>query len=228
MKNRCAGLAALLLLIGAVGIGNPYDIDAVLDANFSPYHADIDSAYLVRQQDSFAYSTAGWGVWAGHISDTFYFPGYPFSWAWRVWLKGTYNGRRFTTVYPAPEEGQWYDLLMAVIPPRVMFADYEDPGVEEHGLAGTPLPRLAVSPSVVNRQMTVRLQPVGSGRQVVVMHDAVGNVVRSLDCTGGSDGIVTAKWNRKDEFGRLVPEGVYFCRYAAADVIAVRKVLVTH
>ena len=75
-------------------------------------------------------------------------------------------------------------------------------------------------------QMTVRLQPVGTGRPVVEIHDAVGNVVRSLGCIAGSDGIATATWNRKDESGRLVPEGIYFCRHAGADVIAVRKVLV--
>jgi flagellar hook assembly protein FlgD len=76
--------------------------------------------------------------------------------------------------------------------------------------------------------MTVRLQPVGNSRPVVEIHDAVGNVIRSLDCTAGTDGMATATWNREDEFGQLVPEGVYFCRYAAADVIAVRKVLVAH
>jgi hypothetical protein len=56
----------------------------------------------------------------------------------------------------------------------------------------------------------------------------MGNVVRSLDCTAGADGAATATWNREDEFGRLVPVGVYFCRYAGTDVIAVRKVLVAH
>jgi flagellar hook assembly protein FlgD len=63
---------------------------------------------------------------------------------------------------------------------------------------------------------------------VVEIHDAVGNVVRSLDCTAGADGVATATWNHEDDHGRLVPEGVYFCRYAAAGGAAVRKVLVTH
>jgi hypothetical protein len=53
-------------------------------------------------------------------------------------------------------------------------------------------------------------------------------LVRSLGCTAGADGAATATWNREDEFGRLVPEGVYFCRYAASDVIAVRKIIVAH
>jgi len=108
----------------------------------------------------------------------------------------------------------------------VMF--WRDPGVEESKPSAERLPRLSVSPSVVTRQMTVRLQPVGTSRQVVEIYDAVGNVVRSLDCIAGTDGAATATWNREGEFGRLVPEGAYFCRYAAADVIAVRKVLVAH
>jgi flagellar hook assembly protein FlgD len=76
--------------------------------------------------------------------------------------------------------------------------------------------------------MTVRLQPVGTGRPAVEIHDAAGNLVRSLDCAMEADGAATAAWNRDDDRGRRVPEGVYFCRYAAADVIAVRKVLVAH
>jgi flagellar hook assembly protein FlgD len=77
-------------------------------------------------------------------------------------------------------------------------------------------------------QMTIRLQTVGTSRPVVQIHDAVGNVVRSLGCTAGAEGAATATWNREDDRGRLVPEGVYFCRYANADVVAVRKVLVAH
>jgi hypothetical protein len=76
--------------------------------------------------------------------------------------------------------------------------------------------------------MWVRLQPAGPGRNVVEIHDAVGNVVRSLDCTVGANGLATATWDREDWLGHVVPEGVYFCRYAAAGVVAVRKVLVTH
>jgi hypothetical protein len=125
-----------------------------------------------------------------------------------------------------PVGHMWYgDFGMSVY---VMFYGAEEPGVEEPGLAAAPQPRLAVSPSVVTGQMTVRLQPVGTGRPAVEIYDAVGNVVRSLSCTAGADGVATATWNREDEFGRLVPEGVYFCRYAAANVIAVRKVLVAH
>jgi hypothetical protein len=101
-------------------------------------------------------------------------------------------------------------------------------GVEESKPSVDGLPRLTVSPSVVTGQMTVGLQPVGNSRPAVEIHDAAGNVVRSLDCTAGADGFATAIWSREDDCGRLVPEGVYFCRYAAADVIAVRKVLVAH
>ena len=93
-------------------------------------------------------------------------------------------------------------------------------------LAVGPLPRVTVSPSVATGHMTIRLQPVGTGRPVVEIYDATGSLIRSLGCTAGSDGIATATWNREDDHGRLVPEGVYFCRHAAADAIAVRKVLV--
>jgi len=114
---------------------------------------------------------------------------------------------------------------MGVNPPGVKFYDSRYGVIEE---SKPVVERLAVSPSVVTGQMAVRLQPVGTARPVVEIHDAVGNVVRSLDCTAGTSGAATATWNREDDHGRLVPEGVYFCRYAGADVIAVRKVLVAH
>jgi hypothetical protein len=228
MIRLCAGLVALLSL-GAVGFGNPYDMDAVLEATIYPFPLNIDSAYLIRAQESFAYPTPGWGVHWGHLSDTFYFPGYPYSWAWRVWLKGTADSLPFRAVIDGPENSRWYYLpILHPHPPYVMFADFEDPGVEEPGGAVAPLQCLTVSPSVVTGLTTVRLQPVGTGRPVVQMHDAVGNVVRSLDCTAGADGIASATWNREDDRGRLVPQGIYFCRYAAADAIAARKILVAH
>jgi hypothetical protein len=131
-------------------------------------------------------------------------------------------------MFASPRPDTWYRLTYGgIIAPKAMFFNGST-NVEEPRSPTGQLQRPSVSPSVVTGQMTVRLQPVGTGRPVVEIHDAVGNVIRSLDCTAGADGVATATWNREDEFGRLVPEGVYFCRYAASGVAAVRKVLVTH
>ena len=144
-----------------------------------------------------------------------------------ITLHGTVNG--FPTHMPItePHPDTWYAIGIGVVTSYVQFGEYPDPGAIAESKPSFENPsRLTVSPSVVTRQMTVRLLPVGNGRQAVEIHDAVGNLIRSLDFTAAAQGAATAIWNREDEFGRLVPEGVYFCRYSAADVIAVRKILV--
>jgi hypothetical protein len=216
MKNRCAGLVVVLVSLAAFGVAYA-DFDGVIDPQTTVTR--IDSVKLTSP--NLAFLTAGWG---SHLPyDTFRFTGVP-TWPESITLYGTVNSIPANTLIPNPKPDTWYRVGMGAVASLVEF--YSHYGVEESKPAVAPLPRLAVSPSVVTGQMTVRLLPVGTSRPVVWIHDAVGNVVRSLDCTAGTDGGATATWNREDDHGRLVPEGVYFCRYAGADVIAVRKVLV--
>ena len=216
MKMRCAGLFVVLVSLVAFGVAYA-DFDGVIDPLTTV--TSIDSVVMTAPNMTFL--TPGWG---STPMDTWSFAGVPLPGS--ITLHGTING--LPTHGPAivnPQSDTWYRVGFGVVAPLVEFTNVQV-GVEESRSMPGPRQRLAVSPSVVTGQMTVRLQPVGTGRSVVDIHDAVGNVVRSLDCTTGSDRTATATWNREDEFGRLVPEGVYFCRYAASDVIAVRKVLV--
>jgi hypothetical protein len=220
-KKRCAGTAVVLALLVAFGIGQAWVyFTGVLNPNNKG--TVIDSVTVVPPDTTF--QTAGWqGQGVKH--DTFVFPDLP-QWPTDLWVYGTINGLPAATHIVDPEGHKWYPFGVGTIVPFVMFHDYV--AVEEPRSAVEPRPRLAVSPSVVTEQMTVRLQPVGTSRPVVQIHDAVGNAVRSLGCTTGADGTATATWNREDDRGRLVPEGVYFCRYAGAGVTAVRKILVAH
>ncbi len=222
MKNRCASLVVVLFLLATMGIGNPVMFNGgVIDSRTTVTR--IDSATLTTPD--MAFLTPGWG---STPFDTFILGGVG-GWPASITLHGTVNG--FPTHKPItePQPDIWYPVGISVVTSYVQFGEYPDPwDVEEPKPVAGRLPHLAVSPSVVTGQMTVRLQPATTGRPVIEIHDAVGNVVRSLGCTAGADGAATATWNREAEFGRLVPEGVYFCRYAAADVIAVRKVLVAH
>jgi hypothetical protein len=220
MKKRCAGLVALLLLLGAIGIGNAeMYFGGVIDPRTTA--TLIDSVMLTSPDMTFL--TPGWG--SHPPRDTFTFTGVT-AWPASLVLYGTVNGFPANTTIPDPKADTWYRIGTGVFAPQVEFGYY--PGVEESKPAVERLQCLSVSPSVVTGQMTVRLQTVETSRPVVRIHDAAGNVVRSLGCTAGASGAATATWNREDEFGQLVPEGVYFCRYAAAGVVAVRKVLVAH
>jgi len=225
MKTRCVGLAVVLVSLVAFGIGNAQTpFTGVINANSNL--TVVDTAILNVLTTTDTELTSGWMA-SGNQMDTFKFPDLT-AWPNKVTLIGTIMGIPNTSVFTAPLPDTWYQFQSgSPIAPLVKFTSPPS-GLEESRSAFGPLQRLNVSPSVVTGQMTVRLQPVGTGRPVVDIHDAVGNVVRSLDCAAGTNGVATATWNREDEFGRLVPEGVYFCRYAASDVVAVRKVLVTH
>jgi hypothetical protein len=218
MKKRCAGLVVVLISLAAFGAAHAeFSFHAVLDPLTTTTR--VDSVKLTSPDMTFP--TPGWG--SRTPLDSHDFTGVT-AWPLSIRLFGTINSAPFArSIYP-PKLDTWYYLSFSVPTSMVMF--WRDPGVEESKLPVAPPPRLDVSPSMVTGQMAVRLQPVGTGRPVVEMYDATGSAVRSLGCTAGTDGITTATWNREDELGRLVPEGVYFCRYAAAGIVAVRKVLV--
>ena len=225
MKIRSAGMAVVLLSLVAFGIGNAQTpFSGVINANGNLTIVDTAMLNVLANVDTFL--TAGWMA-SGTQLDTYNFPDLA-AWPSKVTLIATIMGMPSTSTFMAPLPDTWYRFQSGTpSPPLVKFISPPS-GLEDSRSAAAPLQRLYVSPSVVTGQMTIRLQPVRTGRPVVVIHDAVGNVVRSLDCTIGADGIAGATWNREDESGRLVPEGIYFCRYAASDVVAVRKVLVTH
>jgi hypothetical protein len=218
MKKRCAGLAVVLLSLVAFGVARA-DFRGVIVPGLVVVRVDS----LKTTSPDVLFLTAGWGT---HLpEDTFLFTGVSGSPA-TISMYGTVAGfaSKLELTHPLPDT--WYRFGMGVQAPPVKF--FGEIGVEEPRSVVERLQSLAVSPSVVTGQMTIRLQPVGAGRPVVEIHDAVGNVIRSLDCTAGASGFATATWNRRDDFGRLVPEGVYFCRYAASGAAAVRKVLVAH
>jgi hypothetical protein len=218
MRKHRAALVVVLFLLFAFGVARAeIEFAGVLEAYMGV--ALIDSITLTLPDTTLL--TPGWG--SQRPFDTCVFAGVP-AWPETLRLHGAVWGQPLHKTLSHPKPDTWYYLSLAPEGPFVMF--YGDYGVEELKPLAAPLPRLTISPSVVTEQMTVRLQPIGTGRPVVEIHDAVGNVVRSLGCTAGADGVATATWNREDEFGRPVPEGVYFCRHANADVVAVRKVLV--
>jgi len=218
MKNRCAGLVIVLVSLLAFGVANAeIEFAGVIDPKTMVTR--IDSVELMPQDTTFY--TPGWG---STPVDTFIFIGVT-AWPESLRLHGTINGFPTHRMFSYPKPDTWYNIDMVGMTWVMFYGDY---GIEESKPAIMRQPHLTVTPSVVTGQMTVRLQPFGTGRPVVQIHDAVGNLVRSLGCAAGTDDDATATWNREDESGRLVPEGVYFCRYAASDVIAVRKVLVAH
>jgi len=223
MKERCGGLAVLVLLLAAFGVGNAQiAFYGVVDPN--THNVLVNSAVIFVTPAVDTVLTPDWG---GTSMDTFHFPDIA-RWPDSVELIGTVNAMPNISMFPSPVPYVWYRFTYgSPIAPMALFYS-EASNVEEPKSAPGQLQRLDVSPSVVTSRMVVRVQPLGSDRPVVEVYDAAGNVVRSLNCTAGTNGLAEATWNREDGLGHLVPEGVYFCRYATSEAVAVRKVLVAH
>jgi hypothetical protein len=222
MKKCCCRLALVALSLGAFGVaGAETSFHGVINPNGHSVWVDTIIVTAPPRPDTFV--TIDWGSDSVAV-DTFEFPNLS-AWPSQVELRSNIDGLHMTQIFPGPMNGVWYNFMPVPPPmPQVMF--YGEVGVEESRPATEPRPCLSVSPSVVTTQMTVSLQCAGSGRQVVEVLDAAGNLVRSLNCAAGANGLATATWHREDGLGRLVPRGVYFCRYAAPGAVTVRKVLV--
>ena len=219
-----ARLCALFLLVAVhASLANPY-FEYVGFLSTGSHVVAVDSmTVLDRNGGSSCRHTAGWGGDTG-VVDTFSYQSESLFTPIVITFFLVQDDSALVFGIPNFMVDSWYMIPGSPRQAKVMFSGFA--GLEEDRRSLLGRAGLTVSPSVVTGQMTLRLQPVGTGRPVVEILDAVGNVIRSLDCTAGAGGFASATWNRTDESGRLVPEGVYFCRYAAADVIAVRKVLV--
>ncbi|HTW92861.1 MAG TPA: hypothetical protein VMH22_14310 [bacterium] len=223
MKKLYAGLAAVLVSLATVGVSHAgstfYGV-----TNPNGHTLIVDSALVKVGSKLDTFLTPGWGIGSGN--DTFHFPDVP-SWPDTITLYGTIDAQPNASPFPAPKADTWYRFMWPQITaPLAMF--YGTTGIEEPITVVEPLQRLVVIPTVVTTQMAVRLQPAGSGRPIVEVLDAAGRLIRSLNCATGADGLATATWYRDDGSGRLVPRGVYFCRYHTPSAAAVRKVLVAN
>jgi len=200
MKKRCAGLVVVLFSLFAFGVANAaFRFSGVVDPR--AYVTRIDSVKLTLPDMTFL--TPGWG---SHTPlDSHDFAGVT-CWPQTVTLHGTAGPFWFHRMVEHPDTTTWYALSVIGTSPLVKFyGTYFHAGVEESKPVVERLQCLAVSPSVVTGQMSVRLQPVGTSRPVVEIHDARGNVIRSLECVTVSGGAATATWNREDDRGHLVP-----------------------
>ncbi len=224
-KKCCCGLALVVLSFVAFSVGNA-ETSFYGVINPHAHSVWIDTAIVAVPPAGDTFATIGWGSDDSMIVDTFHFPDIA-NWPAMVTLLGTVDGIRMPYMFAAPLGDSWYDFMPVPPPlpmPEAMF--YGTTGVEEPRSTTQPRPGLDVNPSVVTAQMTVRLACPGPDRPVVEVFDAAGNLVRSLNCTPGTNGFATATWHCEDGLGRQVPGGIYFCRSAAPGAVAVRKVLV--
>jgi len=62
---------------------------------------------------------------------------------------------------------------------------------------------------------------------VLRVHDLTGRVVRTLVNARQQPGRYSLSWNGRDDQGRLLGNGVYFCKLATGDYRSTRKLVLT-
>lgn len=97
---------------------------------------------------------------------------------------------------------------------EVGIADEQDPVLPEG-----PVTRLeAISPNPCPDRAQLRYSLATPGPVSITIHDLAGRQVRSLAGAVQPAGTYSVGWRGDDEAGRELPNGVYFCRFAAGDV----------
>ena len=218
-----ARLCALLLLVGVhASLANPY-FDYVGCLSTGSHVVAVDSMTVLDRDGGISCRhTAGWGGDTG-VVDTFNYQSESLLTPIVVTFFLVQDDSAL--VFPISNfvVDSWYMIPGSPRQAEVMFSGFaylEEDRRPSLGRAG-----LTVSPSIVRANTTIRAERVPGTDCAFALYDAVGNRVRTLR-TRASWGAATATWNGEDDAGRRLPEGVYYCRCAAADVVAVQKVLV--
>jgi len=88
---------------------------------------------------------------------------------------------------------------------------------------------LAMSPPAPNPfSQRVNLEfslPDGGARARLLVHDVAGRLVATLEDGWLAEGRHSASWDGRDERGRAVASGVYFCTLELPDAVVARKVM---
>ncbi|MDO9068001.1 MAG: FlgD immunoglobulin-like domain containing protein, partial [Deltaproteobacteria bacterium] len=126
-----------------------------------------------------------------------------------------YAGGWFTMAGGKPSNyfGIYHDVPSGV-------AGGPDPAPKDHGL------RLEQNrPNPFNQQTTIRYQLTSPGRVSLKVYNIAGQVVKTLVDKAQHPGVYNVNWAGKDETGKRVAGGLYFCRLNAADINEVKRLV---
>ncbi len=220
MKNCVLTCCVVLLLAAAGPMYAQDDFRGVVSPNGHDFW--VDTLIVTIGVESETLAITGWGGDSTVPVDSADLP--DVIWPMAIDIRCRVDGTRYSQVITAPVREQWYRVEgCSPPPPKIMF--YTQAGVEELPGAGAR-PALSVTPSVLTGRALVRGQ-VSAGRPFSLsVFDATGNTVRAFhSAPDPTTGVVEAVWRGRDDAGRVLPEGVYFCRLATDGAVAVRKVL---
>ncbi|MBN2465257.1 T9SS type A sorting domain-containing protein [candidate division WOR-3 bacterium] len=83
---------------------------------------------------------------------------------------------------------------------------------------------LGCMPNPFDRTTAINYQLGSAGSVALTLHDVAGRAVRRLACGPQPAGFHSVVWNGKDDRGRALPAGVYFCRMQSGSTTESRRV----
>ncbi len=130
---------------------------------------------------------------------------------------GSYSTDR-TDLYPRVDPEGISRVLWGAVPQSV-----SDPSaLDRWGLWCAP------NPSSTAGGTQIRLSLSGyQGKTDVTVFDAAGRKIRGLHAGQMNSGILGLAWDGRDEEGRLVPPGVYFCKAELGTLVLSRRIVLT-
>ncbi|MCX6841958.1 MAG: hypothetical protein NTX53_06755 [candidate division WOR-3 bacterium] len=80
-------------------------------------------------------------------------------------------------------------------------------------------------PSSAALSITIRYSLATEGPVLLRVHDLTGRVVRTLADGVMRPGRYSLSWNGADDRGRILANGIYFCRFSAVGIRATEKLV---
>ncbi|MEO0086083.1 MAG: hypothetical protein ABIK37_05575, partial [candidate division WOR-3 bacterium] len=158
------------------------------------------------------FNTAGWHCEPMETTD-FTFP--PFdNYPATIRLAGNFMGLPFVQEIYRPVRDTWYPFDPPHEQTSAMFT--APSAILEPGRT-SPVPFLSIVPAIVRDAATIRT----SGTGTLELFDPTGRPVLRLDPAPES-----FRWSGTADDGRLLPEGIYFCRLSTETGVTLRKVLI--
>jgi len=81
----------------------------------------------------------------------------------------------------------------------------------------------SIYPNPFNPQTTIEFALAGAGAVELAVFDLRGRLVKALDRESRPAGHYRATWNGRDDAGRAMPTGTYFCRLVTSQGIQTEK-----
>lgn len=227
--RNAALLSALLLLVGVlVPLAQAEEVQTTGVLSTGSHSVVIDSLEIMDVGGGISrYRTAG--EWSGDtmVVDSFvctpgmgFFPMLVMTW-------GSLDGTPFTLPIPSIVPDTWYIIPSAAQEAMLWFDWKVVIGVEEHGRPVLGRAGLTASPSIVRAGTTIRAERVAGPSTAFLFFDAAGNRVRTLRAQASPAGAASANWTGEDDLGRMLPEGIYYCRLDDAANSPARKLIIS-